>query len=130
MDFSENDLELDAVHAPPTPSHTLLLPDETPTYAWLVVLNGPRRGKLYRIPQTGLTIGRTDDNTIILADETVSRHHLRLTVEPGIGSPQVYIQDMASANGTFVNGVRIVRQLLRDEDRITVGDTLFAFKHL
>jgi len=130
MNFSENKLSPDAVLAPETPSHTLLLPDETPTYAWLVALNGPRRGKLYRIPQTGLTIGRTEDNTIILADETVSRHHLRLTVEPSPGSPQVYIQDMASANGAFVNGVRIVRQLLHDEDRITVGDTLFAFKHL
>lgn len=113
-----------------TPSQTLLLPEEAPTYAWLIVLNGPRRGMLYRIKKTGVTIGRDADNTIVINDETASRHHLRLTVESGISSPQVYIQDMASVNGVFVNGVRITRQMLRDEDRIMVGDTIFVFKHL
>jgi pSer/pThr/pTyr-binding forkhead associated (FHA) protein len=66
----------------------------------------------------------------MLDDETVSRHHARLLVEPGIGNPQIYIQDLASANGVFVNGERIVRQLLHDEDRIAIGKTVFAFKHL
>jgi pSer/pThr/pTyr-binding forkhead associated (FHA) protein len=94
------------------------------------VLNGPRRGKLYRIKRQGLTIGRAEDNDIILEDETVSRHHARLLVEMGIGRPQVYIQDLASVNGVLVNGERVVRRLLEDEDRIAIGETLFAFKHL
>ena len=112
------------------PPETLLLPGESPTFSWLVVLNGPRRGKLYRIKRTGITIGREADNDIVLEDETVSRHHARLLVEPGIGNPQVYLQDVASVNGTFVNGERIVRQLLQDEDHIAIGDTIFSFKHL
>ena len=112
------------------PSETLLLPDETPTLSWLVALNAPRRGKLYRIKRSGVTIGREADNDIVLEDETVSRHHARLMVEPGIGNPQVYIQDLATVNGTFINGKRIVRQQLQDEDRIAIGNTVFAFKHL
>ncbi len=114
----------------PSPPPTLLLPDESPTLSWLVVVGGPRRGKLYRIKRSGLTIGREADNDIVLEDETVSRHHARLMVEPGIGNPQVYIQDLATVNGSFVNGKRIVRQLLQDEDRIAIGNTVFAFKHL
>ena len=113
-----------------TPQPTLRLPDESPTLSWLVVVGGPRRGKLYRIKRSGLTIGREKDNDIVLEDETVSRHHARLMVEPGIGNPQVYIQDLASANGTFINGNRRVREQLHDEDRIAIGGTIFAFKHL
>ncbi len=113
-----------------TPSETLLLPDESPTLSWLVALNAPRRGKLYRIKKNGMTIGRADDNDIILDDETVSRHHARLLVEPGIGYPQIYIQDLASVNGVLVNGERVVRQLLHDEDHIAIGNVKFAFKHL
>ncbi len=112
------------------PSETLLLPDESPTLSWLVALNAPRRGKLYRIKKNGMTIGRAEDNDIILDDETISRHHARLLVEPGIGYPQIYIQDLASVNGVFVNGERIVRQLLHDEDHIAIGNAVFAFKHL
>jgi len=98
--------------------------------SWLAALSSTRRGKLYRVNKVGLTIGRAEDNDIVLDDETVSRHHARLVVEPGIGMPQVYIQDTASVNGVFVNGERIVRQLLQDEDRIAVGDIVFAFKQL
>ncbi len=121
--------ELDVVKPSISPS-TILISDESPTLAWLVVLNPPRRGKLYRIKKSGLTIGRAEDNDIVLDDETVSRHHARLLVESGIGRPQVYIQDLASVNGVFVNGERIVRRLLEDEDRIAIGGTLLAFKHL
>jgi pSer/pThr/pTyr-binding forkhead associated (FHA) protein len=130
MATSEKSPEKENASGVQTSSATLLLPDESPTFSWLVVLNGPHRGRLHRIKRSGVTIGRERDNDIALADETVSRHHARLLVEPGIGNPQIYIQDLASANGTSVNGDRIVRQLLEDEDRIIIGETVFAFKQL
>ena len=131
MDTSQQSSE-ERTNVPSSSSHpkTLILPDEPPTLSWLVALNGPARGKLYRIKQSGLTIGRESDNDIVLNDETVSRYHARLLVEPGIGNPQIYIQDLASVNGTLVNGERIVRRLLQDEDRIAIGNALFAFKQL
>ncbi len=131
MDTSQQSPEEQA-NASSASSHpqTLLLPDESSTLSWLVVLNGSARGTLYRIKQTGMTIGRESDNDIVLDDETVSRYHARLLVEPGIGNPQVYIQDLASVNGTLVNDERIVRRLLQDEDRIAIGAALFAFKQL
>lgn len=125
---SSNNDDVESKNRPVSP--TLLLPDESPMLSWLVVLNGPRRGRLYRIKRTGMTIGRERDNDIVLEDETVSRYHARLMVEPGIGNSQIYIQDLASVNGTFINNERFVRQLLHDEDRITIGKTIFAFKQL
>ena len=111
-------------------SETLRLPDNIPTLSWLVALQKPHRGELYQIKQNGLTLGRAEENDIVLDDEQCSRNHARLMVEPGIGNPQVYIQDAGSANGTFVNAQRVVRQLLQDEDRITLGQSTFVFKQL
>jgi len=128
--FDDSKESKPGVFSKPTPAETLLISDESPTMSWLAALSSTRRGKLYRVNKVGLTIGRAEDNDIVLDDETVSRHHARLVVEPGIGMPQVYIQDTASVNGVFVNGERIVRQLLQDEDRIAVGDIVFAFKQL
>jgi len=130
MDNSQNSPAQKSIASAATSSATLLLPDESPTFSWLVTLSGKQRGQLHRIKRIGVTIGRERDNDIVLADETVSRHHARLLVEPGIGNPQIYIQDLASANGVSVNGVRVVRQLLEDEDRIIIGETTFAFKQL
>ena len=129
MTISRNPLHPAQLHDAAA-SATLLLPDEFPTLAWLVALNLPRRGKLYRIKHAGLTIGREEDNDVTLLDEAISRHHARLLVESGIGAPQVYIQDLSSVNGVFVNGKRISRQLLQDEDRIAIGSARFVFKHL
>ncbi len=49
------------------------------------------------------TIGREEDNTIVLGDAAVSRHHAVLYVEKNAFT----IQDLGSSNGTFVNGERM-----------------------
>jgi len=122
-------MPLSTSHPSPSFSETLHLPDSSPTFSWLIML-APHRGELYAIKQSGLTLGRAAENDIVLDDERCSRQHARLVIEPGIGNPQVYIQDMNSANGLFVNQKRIKRQLLQDEDHITLGQTTFVFKQL
>ena len=67
-----------------------------------------------------LTIGRADDNHIRLAAKSVSRHHAVLIYSAG----RWCIEDRGSANGTFVNDVRIpfgAPHPLRHADRIRVG---------
>lgn len=56
----------------------------------------------YRIAGT-LNVGRAEDNEIMLIDDHVSRHHAIFRLEDGT----VWLQDLGSANGTFVNGERI-----------------------
>ncbi len=72
----------------------------------------------------GTTIGRSRDNDVHLADERASRRHARIEREQGA----FVIVDLGSANGTFVNGRRIARQVLRDGDEIQIGDSRLYFR--
>ncbi|RJO72145.1 ATP-binding cassette domain-containing protein [Nocardia panacis] len=75
-----------------------------------------------RLPPGGLTIGRTTDNQIVVNDPLASRRHARLIA----GGDGLTIEDLGSANGTFVNGVRQARAVLRERDIITIGNIDFV----
>ncbi|MCV7090046.1 FHA domain-containing protein [Mycobacterium interjectum] len=68
------------------------------------------------------TIGRDMSNDLVLRDQRVSRAHAVLVSTPA----GVEIRDINSRNGTFINGARIGRALLRSGDFITIGTTEFA----
>lgn len=75
-----------------------------------------------RIPAGGLTIGRTAENSIVVDDVLASRRHARLVSTPqGLG-----IEDVGSVNGTFVNGARTQRAILREGDTVTIGNIDFV----
>lgn len=69
------------------------------------------------------SIGRQLDNDIVLEDRRVSRHHAQLRYEHGTHC----LYDLASANGSFVNGERVERALLRDGDFISLGGLELVF---
>lgn len=74
-----------------------------------------------RIPSGGLNIGRTSDNEIVVNDPLASRRHARLVKGP----EGLVIEDVGSANGTFVNGRREQRVALRERDIVTIGNIDF-----
>lgn len=74
-----------------------------------------------RIPPGGLTLGRTSDNQIVVNDPLASRRHARLVKGP----EGLVIEDLGSANGTFVNGRREQRTTLRERDIVTIGNADF-----
>ena len=90
----------------------------------LYVLQGPDRGKRYQLPENEpQLIGRSSE-ALPLTDRSMSRRHAELTPDEG----RWHIRDLASANGTFVNGEQIVdRVLLSPGDQIRCGSTLFVF---
>ena len=64
------------------------------------------------------TIGRSNDNDVVIPDRWISRHHARIALQ---GSRYV-IDDQGSKNGVFVNGKRVTRPLpLEDGDRIQLA---------
>jgi pSer/pThr/pTyr-binding forkhead associated (FHA) protein len=66
-----------------------------------------------------ITIGRREDNLVHLPDRNVSRRHARLVQRDGT----VLLEDLRSANGTMVNGVRISEPVpLGDGDLVRIGD--------
>jgi pSer/pThr/pTyr-binding forkhead associated (FHA) protein len=79
-------------------------------------------GQVFSLTRHPVAIGRQADNTIILSDPQASRHHASISWQAGT----YLVQDMGSANGTYVNGQRISAQtLLRPGDVLRVGGTIF-----
>ncbi len=87
----------------------------------LVVVNGPMQNWEFMLEGVEMTLGRRSDNDIVLPlDRRISRRHARLFQRGGYW----YIEDLGSANGTFVNDRRVHQPVqLRPGDRIRVGRT-------
>ncbi len=99
------------------------LPERPLPLAWLVVMNGPRAGKVFRLQELN-DIGRDSRyNTVSVEDPTMSRQHARIRLE----KEGFVIYDLASANGVLVNGQKEQRRRLENGDRITLGQTVFGF---
>jgi adenylate cyclase len=70
------------------------------------------------------TLGRHPDNSIQVLDRIVSKEHARITLAPN-GS--WVVRDAGSLNGTLLNGERVGEAVLKDGDRIQLGNTIFQF---
>jgi signal transduction histidine kinase/pSer/pThr/pTyr-binding forkhead associated (FHA) protein len=89
----------------------------------LLVLQGPDKGRRFELPDATALIGR-DSRQLPMTDNTVSRRHCELTPTEGDWA----LNDLGSANGTYVNGIRITgRCELKLGDQIRVGRTLMVF---
>ncbi len=74
-------------------------------------------------PPNSVTIGRANDNDIVIQDVLASRHHAFLVQTP-LGTE---IRDARSINGTFVNGVRVGSAVLSEGDVVTIGNIDLEF---
>lgn len=70
-----------------------------------------------------ISIGRSRDNDIVIENLSVSRNHARIRRQDG----KYILSDLNSANGTLVNGVRVTKTEILDEDVITIGKHTLAF---
>lgn len=69
------------------------------------------------------TVGRLSDCQIVFDDSNVSRHHAEFSPIPG----GWLVRDLGSTNGTSVNGVKIVEQVLQHGDVVTFGSSSVTF---
>ncbi len=86
----------------------------------LLKIRGEDKEYDYVLDKDNVTIGRGDDNALVLAQETVSRHHAKIERIKSV----VYITDLDSRNGTKVNGTSIKPNephQLANLDTITIG---------
>jgi len=79
----------------------------------------------YTLRQEIVTIGRGSGNDIQLFDTTISQHHAQFLV----AADSLYIEDLGSTNGTYVNGRRIKKQLLKSGDQVMIGQHKLSFDH-
>lgn len=105
------------------PAKTEILHRPPPQMAWFVVRGGPRAGKEFRLGEV-TNLGRdATQNDIAIDDTAISRQHARVKLEDG----KFVLYDLASANGTIVNGGKILKHELANGDQITLGETQFTF---
>ncbi|HZZ78417.1 MAG TPA: FHA domain-containing protein [Gemmataceae bacterium] len=93
------------------------------------VLTGPHRNHCLLLTAPAIyTVGRREDCAICFTgdcnDLLISRQHCQLEFDP----PRIVLRDLASRNGTYLNGRRILsgsEVALEDGDLVTVGNTSF-----
>lgn len=85
----------------------------------LVVTSGKSAGRSISVKREKLLVGRADECDVRPLSEEVSRRHCAFHVE----SDTLFVEDLRSRNGTFVNGVRIEgRRQLTDGDIVRIGN--------
>jgi type II secretory pathway predicted ATPase ExeA len=89
---------------------------DAPPQGYLLVSRGGKT--MTRIPLAQRTlVGRSEHNDVCLPSPYLSRHHAAI-----VGTPQgYYLVDLNSINGVLLNGRRIERTVLCDEDVLTMG---------
>ena len=80
----------------------------------------------YYVIDGDISLGRSSKNDVVIKDKFVSKNHLLIRVK----NQRYYLEDLGSANGTFLNGVKIdPNELieLQNNDKIGVGFIQFIF---
>ena len=83
----------------------------------LLITSGPMSGTRFEVGAGGVRLGRSSSNDVHIPDEELSRNHCLFEQS---GEAGIRITDLASANGTFVNG----EQLGSDSRELKGGDTI------
>lgn len=98
-----------------------VLPVGPTASAWL------HREGLSPTPVTGnCALGRAVGNDVVLVDDRVSRRHATIHTQ---GSHELWLIDLGSRNGTYLNGRRVSQPTrLRDGDQIQIGPFFLAFR--
>ena len=90
---------------------------------YLEIINGGVGHKVVQIGEGVTVIGRSPECDVQLAVENVSRMHARIRY----GDEEYYLEDLDSTNGTYVNSIRVVGCVLRNNDLIEIGGVKIIF---
>jgi VWFA-related protein len=92
--------------------------------AWFVLVGKSSKGRELMVETIPAVIGRSSKANVRIQDQTVSSEHAKLHL---VGR-SLYLNDLASTNGTIVNNAKIVKIELHDNDRVKFGDVETVFK--
>ena len=84
--------------------------------------------KSFPLNQATITIGRSPENDIVIDEDSVSTEHARIDLVPNTmmdGLIDIFIEDLGSTNGTYVNKAPVRRQQLQNFDYIRIAFTDF-----
>lgn len=93
------------------------LKDDSDKKPYFTFLMGSRIGQIFPLDKPEIIVGRSDKCDLYIEDGAISRKHFKLSV---VGL-RVWIEDLASTNGTYVNGEPIQKACLADGDKIQIS---------
>jgi two-component system, cell cycle response regulator len=85
--------------------------------AMLLRMDGVGAGQVVSVGQTPFSLGRHATNKLPIDDDSISRFHARFVCEEG----EYYVEDLGSRNGTFIQGKRVTRSVIKDDDWVQLG---------
>ena len=91
---------------------------------FLEFMGGDRKGRSIEFDKGRMILGRGEEADVRIDDEQVSRKHASIEV---YSREQIYIADLASQNGTWLNGMKIRNTRLMHGDLVRVGNTVLKF---
>lgn len=92
-----------------------------PRQPCLTMIFGPSPGRLFLLAQDDVLIGRAELADVSVEEPGVSREHARLRLDEGVAAR---VTDLASTNGTWVNGARVESGMLQPGDKLRLGSTV------
>lgn len=89
----------------------------------LIVIEGPSKGRKLDLSKPKTTLGKRENNDLIIDDKTVSRTHFEI-----IQTEDSYLlKDLESTNGTYINDLRVKEAYLSPGDVIQIGNSRIEF---
>jgi pSer/pThr/pTyr-binding forkhead associated (FHA) protein len=102
------------------PSTTGATPAKRRPYGLRFISGKYTGGEFPLVPNQEIVVGRASDLQMVLVEDMVSRRHARIFWD----GEQIQIEDLGSTNGTFVNGEKIQRTVLKEGDRVLIGTNI------
>lgn len=97
---------------------------DAPSAAQLIGIQGAFKGRRFDVPNGRSTLGRDNQNDIVINADSVSLVHARLIEKDG----QYRVLNLLSTNGTWVNDKKVSDSPLRDGDSVCFGEAEFLFQ--
>ena len=91
--------------------------------AYLEITGSEEKDGIFELGEKAVVVGRSTECDIQLEVQNVSRKHARVLLH----NEEYLIEDLDSTNGVFVNGIRVVRCVLRNNDQIEIGGVKLMF---
>ncbi|NUL59632.1 FHA domain-containing protein FhaB/FipA [Brevibacterium luteolum] len=108
----------------PQPAAASHPPAASPPHS-LVITSGAMQGMVIALGTAPITLGRSNDNTVVLDDDFASGHHARFVPSGG----RWYVEDLGSTNGTFIGEQRLSSPVpISPGTAVTVGHTTMELR--
>jgi pSer/pThr/pTyr-binding forkhead associated (FHA) protein len=90
---------------------------------YLEISGSEEKDGIFELAERPVVVGRSAECDVQLGVQNVSRRHARILFH----SEEYLIEDLGSTNGVFVNGIKVVKCVLRNNDQIEIGGVKLVF---